>query len=151
MKTVSKLVIVAGVIAIALSGLVVNAQTSNGKINVSELPAAAQAFIKEHFISQTVVSVTADKDLSGTEYDVVLSGGTTLEFDGNGSWEEIDGNKTALPATVVPKAIVDYTAQNYAGKAVVQIDKDKNGFDVELADNTELEFDANGKFIRVDN
>ena len=151
MKTVSKLVIVAGVIAIALSGLVVNAQTSNGKVNPSDLPATAQAFIKEHFSSQTISNVKADKDLTGTEYDVVLSGGTTLEFDGNGNWEEIDGNKTALPATVVPRAIAEYTSQHYAGKAVVQIDKDKNGFDVELADNTELEFDANGKFIRIDN
>ena len=149
MKTVSKLIIAAGVVAIALSGLMVKAQTTNTAKN-SELPAAAQAFIKEHFSGQTVTTIKAEKDLTGTEYDVVLSGGVKIEFDGKGNWEEIDANTTALPATVVPAVIADYVAKNYAGKAIVQIDKDRKGFDVELADDTELEFDTNGKFIRVD-
>jgi len=148
MKTVSKLIIAAGVVAIALSGLVVKAQTTNTA--KTELPAAAQAFIKEHFSGQSVTAIKVEKDLIGTEYDVVLSGGVKIEFDGKGNWEEIDANTTALPATVVPTVISDYVSKNYAGKAIVQIDKDRKGFDVELADDTELEFDTNGKFIRVD-
>lgn len=148
MKTVSKLIIAAGVVAIALSGLVVKAQTTNTA--KTELPAVAQAFIKEHFSGQDVTTINVEKDLTGTEYDVVLSGGVKIEFDGKGNWEEIDANTTALPATVVPPAISDYVSNNYAGKAIVQIDKDRKGFDVELADDTELEFDTNGKFIRVD-
>lgn len=149
MKTVSKVVILAGVLAIALSGLVVNAQTKDSKINPTELPAAAQAFIKQHFGSQTIESVTAEKEISGTEYDVTLSGGISIEFDDKGNWDDIDSKVTAIPLAVIPVTISDYTAKNYAGNAVMQIEKDKNGIDVELVDNTELEFDLNGKFLRV--
>lgn len=149
MKTVSKVVILAGVLAIALSGLVVNAQTKDSTINATELPAAAQAFIKQHFGSQTIESVTAEKEISGTEYDVTLSGGISIEFDDKGNWDDIDSKVTAIPLAVIPATVADYTAKNYAGNAVMQIEKDKNGFDVELVDNTELEFDVNGKFLRV--
>lgn len=150
MKTMKKNGIAAGVIALALSaGFIANAQTPGN--TKAELPAAAQTFIKDNFAGQTIKTITTDKDLTGTEYDVLLSGGTTLEFDGNGNWEEIDGNKIALPTSVLPKTIADYTTQNYAGKAIVQIEKDKKGYDVELADGTDLNFDANGKFLRIDN
>ena len=150
MKTVSKLGIVAGVVALTLSGFVVNAQSNNTKSNTAELPATAQSFIKENFGALTIESVTAEKEATGTEYDVVLSGGTSIEFDENGNWEEIDSKVTALPASVIPGAIAEYTAKNHAGNAIMQIEKDKNGFDVELVDNTDLEFDANGKFVRID-
>jgi hypothetical protein len=150
MKTVSKLVILAGVVAIALSGLIVNAQNTNSKINPAELPAAAHAFIKEHFSGQTVANVKVDKDFTNTEYDVVLSGGTEIEFNGKGEWKDIDGNTTAIPSAIVPKAITDYVAQHYAGQQVVQIEKERSGFDVELSNGTDLDFDANGKFLRVD-
>lgn len=150
MKTVSKLVILAGVVAIALSGLVVNAQTNNDQVSPATLPAAAQAFIKQYFANQTIESVIAEKDVMGTEYDVVLSGGISIEFDENGNWEDIDSKVTPVPVALIPTAIADYNSKNYAGKAVMQIEKDKNGFDVELVDNTELEFDTAGKFLRVD-
>lgn len=150
MKTVSKIVIIAGVVAIALSGLIVNAQNASSKNASVELPAAAQAFIKEHFSGQTIANVKADKELMETEYDIVLSAGTELEFDAKGEWKDIDGNNTAIPATVVPKAIADYVAKNYAGQQVVQIEKERSGFDIELSNGTELDFDSNGKFLRVD-
>lgn len=149
MKTVSKLVILAGIVAIALSGLVVNAQI-NSKSNHTDLPAAALSFIKEHFDGQTITNVKADTDLTGTEYDVVLSGGTELEFNEKGEWKDIDGNNTAIPATIVPKPIAEYVTQNYAGQEIIQIEKERTGFDVELTNGTDLEFDANGKFLRTD-
>lgn len=137
-----------GILALALTaGFEVNAQT--GKTQ-ADLPAAAQTFITNNFAGQTISSLNVDKDRKSTEYDVRLSGGTSFEFDDNGNWEEIDGNKTALPASVLPNGIADYINKSYAGQNVVKIEKEKKKYEVELGDGTELEFDLNGKFLKVD-
>lgn len=137
-----------GIIALALSsGFEANAQTAKAQ---AELPATAQTFINSNFSGQTISSLNVDKDRRSTEYDVRLSGGTSFEFDENGNWEEIDGNRTALPVSVLPKGIADYITKSYAGQNVVKIEKERKKYEVELGDGTELEFDLNGKFLKVD-
>lgn len=138
---------IAALFLAAFLGFEGNAQTNKAQ---AELPAAAQNFINSNFAGQTITSLNVDKDRKSTEYDVRLSGGTSFEFDENGNWEEIDGNKTALPTSVLPKGIADYISKNYAGQNVVKIEKEKKKYEVELGDGTELEFDLNGKFLKVD-
>jgi hypothetical protein len=128
-------------------GFEANAQTAK---NQTELPATAQTFITNNFAGQTISSLNVDKDRKSTEYDVRLSGGTSFEFDDSGNWEEIDGNKTALPTSVLPKGVADHINKSYAGQNVVKIEKNKKKYEVELGDGTELEFDLNGKFLKVD-
>lgn len=148
MKKMKKTGIGLGILALALSaGFEANAQTSK---NQTDLPAAAQTFITNNFAGQTISSLNVDKDRKSTEYDVRLSGGASFEFDENGNWEEIDGNKTALPVSVLPQGIADYINKSYAGQNVVKIEKEKKKYEVELGDGTELEFDLNGKFLKVD-
>lgn len=148
MNEMKKTGISLGILALALSaGFKANAQT--GKTQ-ADLPAAAQTFINTNFAGQTISYLSVDKDRKSTEYDVRLSGGTSFEFDDNGNWEEIDGNKTALPASVLPNGIADYINKSYAGQNVVKIEKEKKKYEVELGDGTELEFDLNGKFLKVD-
>jgi len=148
MKRMMKTGISLGILAFALStGLTANAQTAKKQV---ELPAIAQTFITNNFKGQSIQTLSMDKDMRSTEYDVILTNGISFEFDESGNWEEIDGNKTALPTSVLPGNIADYVAKNYVGKNVLKIEKNKRKYEVELSDGTELEFDTSGKFMKID-
>jgi hypothetical protein len=119
------------------------------KITAAQLPAAAQNFIKQHFKGQTVTSANMNKEMFDTDYETVLSNGVKINFDANGSWDEIDC-KTGVPPAVIPKSIAAFINANYKGQNIVQIDKKIAGYDLELSSGTELEFDNAGKFLRID-
>lgn len=119
------------------------------KITNAQLPANAQEFIKQHFKGATVTSAKLDKEMFDTDYETTLSNGVKINFDSKGNWDEIDC-RTGVPAAVIPKSIATFIATNYKGQNVVQIDKKIAGYDIELSKGTELEFDVNGKFLRID-
>jgi hypothetical protein len=152
MKTTRKygLTAVAALVLALSVGFYATAQNNNNTITTAQLPAAAQTFIKTHFNDVTVASTQIDKDVFETEYNVYLSNGTEIEFDSKGQWKEIDGHNTALPVSVVPAAINSYLTTNYKGQQVTQLDKSRNGYDVELANGLELDFNNAGKFIKID-
>ena len=133
---------------IALAGFTANAQKVN--ITLKELPAAAQSFISANFPNQASSYVIKDKGMLEIEYKVILTGGVEIEFDADGNWEEIESN-TPLPSTVLPETIAGYIKSNYKSQDVIKLEKKRTGYEVELANGTELEFDTKGKFLRIDN
>jgi hypothetical protein len=137
---------IAAALIISLSA---NANAQDKKITAAQLPATAQNFIKQHFKGATVSTAKLDKEMFDTDYETVLSNGVKINFDAQGNWDEIDC-RSGVPAAVVPKPISSFIATNYKGQNVVQIDKKKAGYDIELSSGTELEFDSNGKFLRID-
>lgn len=147
MKTIGilKTVILA---ALSLTCFACNAQKR--KITIKELPATAQAFIKTNFPNQATSYIIEDKGLTKTEYEVRFSGGAEVEFDGSGNWKEIDANKSMMPATVLPKGIAAYIAQNYKGQEVEKIEKKSRGYKLEFVNDLELEFDTNENFVKID-
>jgi hypothetical protein len=144
MKTVIKLVLALAL----LSGFTANAQKKN--ITIKELPANAQTFLSKNFPKQTATYAIEDKGMISTDYEIMLSNGVEIEFDSKGNWEDIDGNKTALPESILPKAIADYVNKNYKGQGVEKIEKEGWGYKVEFLNDLELKFDNNGKFLRID-
>jgi hypothetical protein len=135
-------------IAVTLISLSANAQKRS--ITIKQLPAPAQSFLTTNFPNQAPAYIEEDKGMISTDYEVKLTGGTEIEFDGKGNWEEVDGNKTAIPTSVLPKTIATYLTANYKGQGVEKIELKKNGYKVELLNDVELEFDTNGKFLRID-
>ena len=133
---------------IALAGFTANAQKVN--ITLKELPAAAQSFISANFPNQASSYVIKDKGMLEIEYKVILAGGVEIEFDADGNWEEIESN-TPLPATVLPETIAGYINSNYKSHGTLKVEKKRQGYEVELTNGTELEFDTKGKFLRIDN
>jgi hypothetical protein len=125
-----------------------NAQKRN--ITMAELPVTAQTFIKANFPNQATSYIIEDKEITETEYKVRFTGGTEVEFDGKGNWEELDANRGILPNSVLPKAIAAYVAQNYKSLSVEKLDRERYGYKLEFTNDLELEFDANGKFLRID-
>lgn len=133
----------------AMFSLGVLAQT-----NTSELPANAKDFINQHFSPASVSEVQENNSWEiweNEKYDVKLSDGTELDFDENGNVLEIDSPKNqAIPQDALPSEITTYIRSNYNGAEIVSWEKSDNDQEIELADGTELEFDAEGDFRKVD-
>lgn len=125
-----------------------NAQKTT--ITMAELPAKAQTFLKKHFGTENPTYIIKDKETFSTDYKVQFANKIEVEFDGNGDWEEIDGHHIALPATTVPTAIATYVKTNFKDSQVTSLDKGRWGFEVNLNNGLELEFDLSGKFLRID-
>lgn len=123
------------------------------QITVNELPAAAQKMLKTHFANVKVSYVIFDDGLFDKDYKVVLSDGCQIEFDGKGLWESVECKHQAVPDGIVPAAILNYVKRTNPESTIVDIDrqdKPRKGYDIQLSNGLELEFDAKGNFVRVD-
>ncbi|WP_423819720.1 PepSY-like domain-containing protein [Salinimicrobium sp. TIG7-5_MAKvit] len=122
--------------------------------NTGNLPSTAQDYVNQHFSSVSVVKVDENSNWQIWEddkYEVVLSNGLKLDFDENGNIVEIDSaNREAIPASALPAKIATYLSANHANAQVVGWEKDDNEQEIELSDGTELEFDAEGNFRKLD-
>ena len=142
-----KKVIVSALCAVFSVGMYAQTGTSN-------LPGSAQNFIDQHFSSVTVEKVDENSKWQIWEddkYEVTLSNGIELDFDENGNIVEIDGqNNSAIPMAALPSNIASYLEANHANAQVVGWEKQDKEQEVELADGTEVEFDAQGNFRKLD-
>lgn len=143
-----KVQFILGLIASTFFSLSVSAQKTT--ITTAELPANAQTFLKKHFPNETPAYIVKEKEIFSTEYKVQFSNATEIEFDGKGNWEEIDGNHNAIPVSAIPAKIAAYVKANYKDANVTKIDKSRWGYEVDLSNGLELEFDSNEKFLRID-
>jgi hypothetical protein len=125
-----------------------NAQKTT--IKVAELPAKAQTFLKKHFGTENPTYVIKEKETFSTDYKVQFANKIEVEFDGNGDWDEVDGNHNAIPTAILPATIASYVKTNFKDSQVTGLDKGRWGYEVNLNNGLELEFDSNGKFIRID-
>lgn len=148
MKTKMRNILAIAIVTLTTFSITAYAQKST--IPATQLPAAAQAFIKNNFKGATIASAQVDKEMFDTDYKVYLNNAVEIEFDDKGQWEEIDGHHTALPASVLPAAINNYINTTYKGQHATKIDKKRWGYEVELTNGLELDFDASGKFLRID-
>ncbi|GHA33727.1 hypothetical protein GCM10007103_14100 [Salinimicrobium marinum] len=119
-----------------------------------KLPATAQEFISQHFSSATIKEVQENSSWQIWEdekYEVRFANGIEVDFDKNGNVLEIDGHKNVtIPVAALPSEIVSYLQSNYPDAKVVSWDKQDKGQEVELMDGTELEFDQDGSFLKID-
>lgn len=124
------------------------------QVSMNNLPANAQNFVKEHFSMVSVEKIDENsnwKIWEDDKYEVRLSNGIELDFDENGNIVEIDNdNNEAIPMTALPSKISSYLKANHANAQVVAWEKQDNEQEVELADGSELEFDAEGNFRKMD-
>ena len=113
------------------------------------LPASITAFIKQRFPNASIVGVEPDYDNGGLEYDVYLNDGTKIDFDANNQWDQVESMK-GVPAFFVPKAIANYVRGSYQNLAITKINKEYHGYEIELANGLDLNFDRSGRFLGMD-
>ena len=56
----------------------------------------------------------------------------------------------AVPADLIPASIAEYVKTHFPGTQIVKIDKERRGYEVELSNDLDLQFNKNGKFIGID-
>ena len=120
-------------------------------ITREELPEKAQMFLTKHFDGVEVLYAKAERDMGiVTSYDVVLDGNVKVEFNRSGEWTNVDCEHSQVPNSVLPQGVLDYVSTKFAKAYVVEIERGLMGYDVKLSNDLDLDFDKNGKFLRVD-
>lgn len=115
-------------------------------VSSSELPKAAVAFINKHFSADKIRKVEKDSGRRGLEYEVDMVSGAEIEFTEDGNWKDVKAARgNAVPAAVVPSAIAAYVASNFKGQTIVEISRKRGGYEVELANGTELKLTEDAK------
>ena len=119
--------------------------------DVTKLPKKSQSFIKEHFEGVEILQIKIDSKWYGSkEYDVYFNNGGKIEFNGDGTWQDIDFKQNKVPNSVVPKKILNYVTNKFPQNHISQIEKEKKGYDVELNNDMNLKFKLTGDFLRLD-
>lgn len=120
-------------------------------ITREELPEKAQMFLTKHFANVDVLYAKAEHDVGVVAaYDVLLEGNIKVEFSRRGEWTSVDCEHGQVPDSVLPQGVLDYVKQKFSKAHVVEIECDMRGYEVKLSNDLELNFDKNGKFLRVD-
>ena len=127
------------------------AQPQAASAQAQTLPEAVTTFLQKYFPGATVSRIETDTDMGGQEYDVMLSDGTEVDFDRNNQWKEVDCKDKAVPAQLVPAAIANYVKANHKSVPIIKIDNKRFGYEIELANELKLKFNANCEFVGFDN
>lgn len=119
--------------------------------NPNTLPLAARTTLKNNFKGKISV-IKIDKDFGKvSDYEVILTDGSEVTFDRKGNWKDIESAPDSkVPAKLVPAAISKYVKENHGSARIIGIDKDRNGYEIELSNGLELKFNREGKFLRYD-
>ena len=62
----------------------------------------------------------------------------------------MENKQKGVPASFIPKGIADYVKANYATTPVIKVDKERYGYDVELANDLELKFNEQFQLVGMD-
>ena len=143
-----------GIILIGFALMANMACADNDKVtnNINELPQVSRTFLSNYFNGNKVSHIKIDKDLFLVDsYDVILTDGTSVEFNRDGEWKEVKSFQQNIPDTLIPAEIRQYVSQNYPSQKIMTVERGKRKVSVDLANGLELEFDLNGNLIDIDN
>lgn len=119
-------------------------------ITLDKLPAAAQEFLAANFKDLTLAYAVEDPKFIGSEYEVIYTDRTEVDFESNGEWSSVERKYAAVPAAIVLVQIADYVKKSFAGESIRKIDRDKYTWEVELSNGLEIKFDRNFQVIDID-
>lgn len=119
-------------------------------IKASDLPTKAQTMLNDIFKGRQATLVQRDKDGLKTFYDVVLDDGTKIEYDDKGEWCEINSKPNSVPTSLIPSQIIEYVKQNFANANIVQIERDRRGYEIDLSTGIDISFDKDMKVRKLD-
>lgn len=135
--------------------MVANSSSASKTIAVEDLPTVITDYIATNYPDAAITKAEQEDDGS---YEVYLDNGLEVEFDMDGNFlkEEMDDDEgedddDKIAVEDLPSVITDYIAANYPGTTIVEAEReDDGGFEVELDNGLELEFDADGNFVEAE-
>ena len=127
---------------------------TNTSCNSDKKAQVIDSFVKTYFPDAEVIANIKD----GLDCDVTLSDYTQIGFDGNLfgklEWDEVDCRHaslpTAVPVALVPVEITNYVSRIEGGQSITKIAKDNHGWDIELSNGLEIEFDKRFNVVDFD-
>ena len=119
-------------------------------ITVSQLPKAARTTLTKYFKNVKVNTANKERDDQSYKYHAYLKNGAKVKFDGNGKWTEVEAKGSQVPNAIVPSKILSYVKKNYKGQKIIQIERDSEGYEVELSNCTELHFNNKYQMVKAD-
>ena len=112
---------------------------------------AINTFVETYFPQVGIVKVEVDEN----EYDVKLTDGTEITFNFAFEWKSIDCDESnvygIVPTELVPEQITAYVITNYPKQHIDKIEKRANGWEIELSNGVEIEFDSYFNVTHIDN
>ena len=134
---------------LALIGLMT--ACSDKPVTAEQLPEPIKAFIQQTFPGQTISFATKDFEGLGYQYDVILADGTRIDFDTDNVWDKIECTmENPVPTALIPAPIVTHIQSQYPTAMILKIDKERYGYEIELANGLELKFNQQGALMEVD-
>ena len=119
-------------------------------VTPDQLPESITSFIQQNFPGTNLTYAESERCLTGKTYDIVLSDGTRIDFDTSGEWDKIEGTVTnPVPTHFIPETIVAHIQGQFPDAMILKVDKEKNGYEVELANGLELKYDKKGVFTAM--
>lgn len=119
-------------------------------VTFDNLPSEAQVFLTENFPEFPVSYAVKECN----EYEITLSNGAEIEFNGKGEWKSVDMHHGMVPDGVLstlPAPIITYLSSSFAQ---VPVEKVKKGFryayELELVNDLELKFNSKGVCRKID-
>src|SRR5690606_11687108 len=121
-------------------------------VGYAELPEQSKLLIEGNFQGATATRVTKNNtaEQDGTLYEVELSNNFEIDFDSEGALINISGENKQIPDNLVLPAILQYVKDTYPDLFIEEIDRENNGYEVELSNDVELYFDLEGNFVLAD-
>ena len=123
------------------------AMSDNDKvITFDQLPAQAQSMLKQYFGDKVPLVITADRN----DFYVIYQSGEKLEFGKEGNWREIECKSSCVPDALVPEQIKAEVGKRFPGATIIKIDRDRRGYDLELSNGLDVEFNKKFQMIEID-
>ena len=139
--------IVSGIFALAL----LMTACSDKPVVPEQLPNPVKTFIQQTYPGQTITFAQKDLELTGWKYEVFMADGTHIEFDTDDMWDKVESPMAKpIPMQLVPAPIATHIQANFPGAFVTKIDKERNGYEVELSTSMELKYNKQGALIEMD-
>ena len=112
------------------------------QMTLSDVPSSVQIFLKEYFSEFEVEFVRGEN----SEFEVFLKNGTKIFFDKRGRWKAIKSS-AALPFELLPHMAREVIKSHYQNMEVVEINRDRNGFEIVLQNHSEFHLYRDGSFL----
>ena len=119
-------------------------------ISFEQLPPLSQEFIKKHFGDKKIALSKMERDVFKISYDVILTNGDKLEFNSKGEWMQIECKYSFVPIEIIPVQILNYVQTNYPSAKILEIEKKRTYYEIQLSNKLEIKFNKAFQVIEID-
>ncbi|MDR2383743.1 MAG: PepSY-like domain-containing protein [Prevotellaceae bacterium] len=122
-------------------------------IQANELPAISRTFIETHFPDVEITAIVREKEGLDVDYTVYLANGFDIDFTKSGEWDDVDGHISALPESIIallPENLPKYVAGVFPNLRIVEVNRERYGYEIGLSNEMDLKFNLSGHFIGMD-